>query len=73
MSDADIDQALDACERTEDAIASQTEEEPDAGSSGAPISVTPSPPIDERLADAAHTLRLIARRIEFYRRAAACC
>jgi hypothetical protein len=68
MSDADIDQALDACEHPLGASALVAEEE-HSGSSGVPISIAPPPPImDDRLADAACTLRLIARRIEAYRR-----
>jgi hypothetical protein len=72
MTDTDIDRVLDALDMVTERTNTRGEEEPDAGSSGMPTVIAAPPPLDERLGDAAHTLRMIARRIEAHRRAAAC-
>jgi hypothetical protein len=68
LSDDSIDQALDACEHIEDAIASPTEEEPSTGSSGVPIPPPFAGPA-ERCAPIIDDIEYIARVV--LRRAAA--
>ena len=71
MTDTDIDRTLDQIEAGTDAPTGAVGDDPEAGTSGAPVAIPPpAPGAQTGLDNAAFALRMVVRRLEAMRAAA---